>query len=263
MIVAFEQLKNYAFELSNIHVLYQKPAYRVLNIKKRTSNGFLCITKGRCVYCFQGGEFTLGPGAVVYLPFSSKHKLTVTSEDIEFYRIDFTVKMQGKIVRFSEQPLKITDTVPKECMQAICTLAEDYLFENNTVAQAEYICKIFRCLQAYTVPAQMQRLEPAIRYLHEHLTEEADCRKLAALCAVSTAQFYNLFHEEYDTTPLKYRNRLLMRRAELLLQADDITVAEVAELLGFESAAYFSRFFKKHQGVSPSAYVKNLFVENM
>ena len=47
-----------------------------------------------------------------------------------------------------------------------------------------------------------------------------------------------------------------MRRALEMLDTGEITVSEVAEMLGFESVAYFSRFFKKHQGISPAEYMK-------
>ena len=35
-----------------------------------------------------------------------------------------------------------------------------------------------------------------------------------------------------------------------------LTVNEIADMLGFEDALYFSRVFKKHYGQSPSDYYK-------
>jgi AraC-like DNA-binding protein len=90
----------------------------------------------------------------------------------------------------------------------------------------------------------------------EHLTEKVSCAFLAKLCCLSTAQFYNLFHAEYGVPPLEYRNDLLVRRATLLLKDGSYSVTEVAETLGFESVSYFSRFFKKHKGISPAQYIK-------
>ena len=37
---------------------------------------------------------------------------------------------------------------------------------------------------------------------------------------------------------------------------DGMSVTEVAAHLGFSSVAYFSRFFKKHVGLSPSAFAE-------
>ena len=33
-------------------------------------------------------------------------------------------------------------------------------------------------------------------------------------------------------------------------------MTEIADILGFESVSYFSRFFKKHTGLSPARYKK-------
>ncbi|WBO83826.1 helix-turn-helix domain-containing protein [Hymenobacter yonginensis] len=46
---------------------------------------------------------------------------------------------------------------------------------------------------------------------------------------------------------------LLVRTATAYLVGTAVPVAEVARLLGFASAAYFARFFRRHTGQSPSA----------
>ena len=40
----------------------------------------------------------------------------------------------------------------------------------------------------------------------------------------------------------------------------NLKVYEVADMLGFESAFYFSKVFKKVEGVSPTEYLNNQFV---
>lgn len=38
----------------------------------------------------------------------------------------------------------------------------------------------------------------------------------------------------------------------------DILTKDVAEMVGFSDAFYFSRVFKSHEGMSPSQFLKNL-----
>lgn len=69
-----------------------------------------------------------------------------------------------------------------------------------------------------------------------------------------------LFKKEMGLTPLEYMTGLRMKKAELMLTAmwgSDYSVAEIGQLCGFEDALYFSRVFKKHFGISPSAFAKN------
>ena len=136
-------------------------------------------------------------------------------------------------------------------------LFEECRFEDNNVSKVEKICGIISSLQEHPSSLYKSKIGPAIRYIHEHLTEKIDCGGLAALCFLSTAQFYNLFKEKIETSPLEYRNRLLLSRAESLLELGDFSVTEVADILGFSSVAYFSRFFKKHKGLSPTDYKNN------
>lgn len=65
------------------------------------------------------------------------------------------------------------------------------------------------------------------------------------------------FKKEVGLTPLEYMTRLRMKKAKGMLSgmgATGYTVAEVAELCGYENALYFSRVFKKQEGLSPSAF---------
>ena len=51
----------------------------------------------------------------------------------------------------------------------------------------------------------------------------------------------------------------LMYEAFFLLENPRLTIKEIAFTLGFTSPNYFSRFFKKHSGVSPGIYRKAFF----
>lgn len=256
MIIDLEKLGNYDFRLSNINIFHQKPVYREVNQRYRNYNGFLYIIHGKCRYFYGDECFTLIPGSVVYLPISSNHRMIVDSPEIEFYRIDFRLEINQELVLFSKTPLKLCNTAPAELAETIQTLADRYQFVQDTVAKTELMCSIFRMLANVSVNPAKEKLAPAIAYLLEHLTDRIDCHYLAQICSLSTAQFYNIFNAQYGMTPLAYRDSLLMRRATLLLRDGTFSVTEIAEMLGFDSVSYFSRFFKKHRGISPSAYVK-------
>ena len=192
------------------------------------------------------------PDAVCYLPTGSNHLFEILADDTEIYRIDFRVTAGDEVVLFSDAPLLVTDHPSAECMGIMHKMANDFAISQNSVAKMELLCAIFRSLARSATSCR--RTAPAVEYLQKHPAQRICVGDLAKLCNLGTAQFYNLFQAEYDTTPLAYRDSILLQRAEMLLQAGDFSVGEVAEMLGFESAAYFSRFFKKHREMSPSKF---------
>ena len=242
--------------MSEVNVIHQKPQYQRLVSTGRPVNGFLLITHGFCRYSYDGGEFTLEPDSVVYLPYGSRHVLEIESDDIEFFRIDFRIRIDGEIALFSDAPKKICNNITKDAREAARALLDSCQYSSDSVRRKELICTIFRALSSNHSDVRTERLAPAISYLTEHLTVSPDCSVLAELCHLSSSQFYNLFREEYKTSPLSYRDALIIQKAKMLLQ-DMFSVTAVAEILGFESVSYFCRFFKKRCGVSPLKYQRS------
>ena len=256
MIIPLDDLRKHEFSLTDIKVILQNPQYRILVQGNRPCNGFLYILRGSCHYRFEGGEFTLSDGGLIYLPFGSHHTLTITSESIQFYRVDFTVHIGNEIARFYDRPLKLTDHAPAECVEAIKALESDYSLQEDSVARMQKLCTVLTCLQRSPKSPTAARLAPAVRYLQENVISGVSCVALADLCFLSPSRFYELFRAEFGVSPLSYRDRLLVRRAKTMLEAGDIPVKEIALSLGFETAAYFSRFFKKQTGMTPMTYKK-------
>lgn len=257
LILPFELLKTREFQLKNIQAYVLKPSDRILKPRKksgRRANGFLYVLHGAARFTFPGGAFLLVPGSVAYLPEGSYYECAVGEEGVEYYRVNFELLVDGERTLFSTEPQKLCDTASREFAEAVRTLADDYAFVNDTVAKTALLCTAFDALTREMNGVQT-RLAPAIRYLLEHLTEKVRCTELAAMCWLSTGQFYSLFRAAYGTSPLAYRAKLLGDRAVYLLRTGGFSVTEVADMLGFDSVAYFSRFFKKRTGMSPRAFL--------
>lgn len=256
MIMNFNELKNFDFALSEINAIFQKPLYRIMNVKSRRNNGLLYITRGECKYTFNGGDLTLSEGSIAYLPISSAYTLTVTSEFFENYRTNFMLTIKGENVRFSDVPIKLTDSATPECIEAMRALEESFRLENSSISKTEKLCTVFSLLQNFSGSPKSLKLAPAVRYIHEHLHESFSIKTLSSLCFLSTTRFYALFKKEFGKTPLEYKNKLLLDRAIMLFNSYGISIAETSSMLGFENPAYFSRFFKKHMGISPKEFIK-------
>lgn len=102
------------------------------------------------------------------------------------------------------------------------------------------------------------RLRIAKDLIDMALAEPLEVRQVAAHAGYSRFHFIRAFRAAYGETPGDYLRRRRMERAADLLAVGNLTVREVAELVGFTSLAAFSRRFKTHAGVAPSGYQRRM-----
>lgn len=74
---------------------------------------------------------------------------------------------------------------------------------------------------------------------------------------ITEKYLYKLFRRELGTTPMEYLNQCRVSRAEMLLTSTTLSIAEIARECGFEDPSYFSRFYCRQRGHSPTEYRKN------
>ena len=80
-----------------------------------------------------------------------------------------------------------------------------------------------------------------------------------ALCAafhMSRSSFYNKIKALTNQSPSDFARQIRMHEAGVLLKSQKYTVAEVSDLMGYSDPKYFTDIFKKHYGMTPSAYMK-------
>lgn len=105
--------------------------------------------------------------------------------------------------------------------------------------------------------AQDSTIENAIRKMQDSYMDNLSINDYAKLCNISKSNFIKKFKEVKNTTPQKYLADIKLNIAKELLETTDLSIAEVADNLGFYDAYYFSNFFKKFIGVSPLNYKKS------
>ena len=101
------------------------------------------------------------------------------------------------------------------------------------------------------------RLESSLEYIHRHFSSPLLIESLAEIEHLSPGRFRALFTARTGSGPKEYVTSLRLEKSMELLRHTGLSVAEVAESVGFADQLYFSRVFRKKIGVSPSEYRKN------
>ena len=91
-------------------------------------------------------------------------------------------------------------------------------------------------------------------YIDENYQKEITLDEAARMVDVSPYYLSRLFKQETGKTFIEYLTSARMKQARLLLSDPKYSIKEVCILSGYSDPNYFSRIFKKYEGVTPSEY---------
>lgn len=91
-------------------------------------------------------------------------------------------------------------------------------------------------------------------YISAHFQEEITLERLAEEFYVSKSYLSRSFKEVVGFGFKEYVNILRIQLAQEMLEDSDLTISEISETVGFETASYFGQVFQKHLAISPSQY---------
>ncbi|GFI32165.1 transposon Tn10 TetD protein [Lachnospiraceae bacterium] len=99
----------------------------------------------------------------------------------------------------------------------------------------------------------IERLNQAINYMEEHLTEQVDYEELGRIAGCSSYHFQRMFSYMAGMPLSEYIRKRKMSLAAVDLQGGKIKIIDAAEKYGYSSPTAFNRAFQSIHGIAPSA----------
>lgn len=103
-----------------------------------------------------------------------------------------------------------------------------------------------------------RKLQQAIAYINEYLTEDLSLTAMANELDMSQYHFARLFQQSMDVSPYQYVIRQRIERAKYLLRTTSLSISAIAQQVGFSNQNQLTVQFRKSTGTTPSGYRKNL-----
>lgn len=103
---------------------------------------------------------------------------------------------------------------------------------------------------------ESKRLSPLFDYLQTHLADEHSVESLAAFTGMSPRTFLRRFDAATGSTPARWLLNVRLTRSRDLLESSTLSIDEIAELVGFGSAATLRHHFRAKLSTTPAAYRK-------
>ena len=96
------------------------------------------------------------------------------------------------------------------------------------------------------------------QYMQEHLSEEITLATLGEIAGLSQFHFVRAFKQSFGLPPHRYLSSLRMEKATSLLADPTTSMTQIAFNLGFSETSSFTSAFRKHTGLTPTAYRRSL-----
>lgn len=148
------------------------------------------------------------------------------------------------------------------CLRNILREMEQKNTGYEDVCQAYMEILIIRLMRSTTlsVPSEPQissgnrQCAAVRRYIDLHFKEPLTLEQLAEESHMNKYYLSHAFKREYGTSPINYMISRRIEESKYLLAETDLSMTQIAQLLGFSSLSYFSQVFRRTQSVSPLEY---------
>ena len=166
------------------------------------------------------------------------------------------------------------------CAQMYYICCRVLIKRENAAPPGEYLSRITQAsdifslehtvfeLMAYTkdhfvgTAAQNKLFDHAVKFIHSHLSEPLSLEVLSDHLHISASHLSRTFKKVCGESLTEYINHVRIEKAKEYLLRQDILAYEVADLVGYHDATYFSSIFKKYTGVSPTEYRQGALKSN-
>ena len=95
-------------------------------------------------------------------------------------------------------------------------------------------------------------------YIRKNPDKKLSLNDVAAVFNFSPGYLSQLFSQNGEASFVEFVTETRIAAAKELMASTDLKIYEISERLGFESAFYFSKVFKKIEGMSPRSYLRKL-----
>lgn len=231
----------------------------------------LYCTAGSGVFSIEGREYVIQKGDAFYFRPNVPHSYRPTSAQWRTRWVVFTGSAASDIMDYldcgSYEVFRINDFDAFELqVNALSDMfwcdAPDKEIKTSMLMYKLLIqmgeCRNNQVSQnGLTQTEKYEKLSPVVELIKTRYREDLSLSEMADLIGVSSNHLCRLFHQVYQTTPLKYLTHVRLNMAKYYLcSPKNLRVKEISEAVGFRDASYFSAVFKKAEGMTPDAFRK-------
>lgn len=139
-----------------------------------------------------------------------------------------------------------------------------YLQQISTINSVEELCEwIIKVLERFTDSMfnveninNYHIIQKAISYINMNSMNDISLDIVAEYVYLSPSYFSRLFKKEMGINFIDYLNKVRVEESKKYLANEKLPLSEIAHIVGFTDQSYYTKVFKKIEGISPGQYRK-------
>ena len=251
---------------------------------------FLYFKSGRGTIEIDGTPYAIGPDTLVAITPWKISDVTEVGETLQFMKVIYdyqyvnavlkgmpgTMDEGSELLRFlSMEPVAYLDSVEARYVDELMECLKSELGVESTrtappdkpFAQLYTVGKLIELIITYRRYIMSQRGEVDNRkdaakessifsYIYAHSAEKLTLSRLAEVFFMSESTLSKQISETTGSTFMKLLNSIRIEKASDYLIHTDLTLDEIADLVGFVDASHLSKHFSAKVGITPISYRK-------
>ena len=231
----------------------------------------LYVATGKAQFFFNGEEKTVTAGNMVLFQPRQEQKYNYYAKDNpHVYWVHFTGSNVKNILRYYNIPLDnpvffsgVSSTYENLFKEIIHEIQMCKTGSHELIAM--YLRQLFILIEraketprTFIASYIQEEMEIARRYFTEHYNECISIKEYASSRNMSVSWLQRKFKENFHTSPMQYLLSVRICQATELLETSNYNITQIANIVGYDDPLYFSRFYSKVKGVSPTEYRKSI-----
>jgi len=107
-----------------------------------------------------------------------------------------------------------------------------------------------------TAAVDVAAIRRAITYVEDHPDRAISIGELAAAAGLSRFHFGRVFKRQLGISPAKYVEQARIEQAKLMIVSAQMSLADIAQAVGFADQSHFTRRFRAYEGCTPAQFAR-------
>jgi len=255
-------------ELPGFSISLLTPTLRAEDVPLHTheSASFVFVLSGDYLSCADGAAPVNTTPTLIFNPAGTTHRDSFVLADGRFLAVSISNNSLHVALDWAVLPTAATASTSGADFNAALLFAQQYAEPGPAdTSTVEAMCwELLSTMSGVNLWPDKHRTSPpswvgrARELLHDQCSDALQITEMAQQLGVHPVYFARAFRHVFRCRPGEYRIRCRLRDALALMRKTNLTLSEIALGAGFFDQSHFGTAFRKHFGMAPEAYRRQL-----